>query len=122
MARSYYSKSVEDFLNEEKDSILGKLTKIHEFNLEEQQRNAWAVEIDILKKQLINFKSGHIIFEYSIPRMGKRVDIILLLKGIVFVIEFKVGESKYPRHAIDDNPKISDFFCFHDDRKTIPYY
>ena len=61
--------------------------------LEDLQRNAWIEQIKILKNQLAKIDDGHILFEYSIPRMGKRVDNILLLDGIVFVLEFKVGGS-----------------------------
>jgi len=101
MKRSYYSKPIKQFLVDEPGIILGELTRSHEFNLEEQQRNAWIREISILKNQLLAFNAGHIIFEYSIPRMGRRVDIIILYSGIVFVIEFKVGDTEYPKHAID---------------------
>ena len=101
MKRSYYSKTINQFLVDEPGNILGELTKNHEFNLEEQQKNAWIRQIDILKEQLMNFSSGHIIFEYSIPRMGRRVDVILIYSGIVFVLEFKVGGDEYPKYAID---------------------
>jgi len=101
MKRSYYSKSIKQFLLDEPEKILGELTRNHEFNLEEQQRNAWVREINILKGELNNFNKGHILFEYSIPRMGRRVDVIIIYSGIVFVIEFKVGDTEYPKHAID---------------------
>ena len=101
MKRSYYSKSLNQFLVDESGNILGELAKNHEFNLEEQQKNAWIRQIDILKEQLKELNSGHIIFEYSIPRMGRRVDVILIYSGIVFVLEFKVGDDKYPKYAID---------------------
>lgn len=104
MSRSYYSKPTDDFLREGNDSIYGRIAKNHHLSLEEQQKKAWLNQIDILKdqlKQLSNLKGSQILFEYIIPRMGKRVDNILLYKGIVFVIEFKVGEKKYPRFAID---------------------
>jgi DUF2075 family protein len=101
MKRSYYSKPINQFFVDNPQTILGELVKNHEFNLEEQQRNAWIREITILKKELKNFSKGHILFEYSIPRMGRRVDIILIYSGIVFVIEFKVGDTEYPKHAID---------------------
>lgn len=41
-----------------------------------------------------NDKDGQIIFEYDIPRLGKRLDVVLLYKGIVFCVEFKVGRRK----------------------------
>ncbi len=101
MARSYYSKQIKDFLSDSKEYILGELTRKHEFNLEEQQKNAWIVEIELLKEQLKEFAEGHILFEYSIPRMGRRVDTIFIYRGLIFVIEFKVGDYEYTNYAID---------------------
>ena len=101
MARSYYSKGLQEFLNEDNNSILGELTDNNQFALEEQQRNAWREQIIILKEQLQEFESGHILFEYSIPRMGKRVDIIFIYSNYVFVIEFKVFSNEYSRADID---------------------
>ncbi|MBN2095286.1 MAG: DUF2075 domain-containing protein [Candidatus Aenigmarchaeota archaeon] len=101
MKRSYYSRPLSEFLTDDSQTILGNLTENHEFRLEEQQRNAWLQEIILLKEQLANFEKGHILFEYSIPRMGRRVDVILIVSGMVFVLEFKVGSSDYPKSAID---------------------
>lgn len=81
--------------------VLGELTKNHQFALEEQQRNAWIKEIEILKNQLKNFSSGRILFEYSIPRMGKRTDAIFIFEGLVFVIEFKINGKEYLASDID---------------------
>ncbi|MDD3322612.1 MAG: DUF2075 domain-containing protein [Paludibacter sp.] len=47
-----------------------------------------------MKESLLG-QNGMIYFEFSIPRMGKRVDCILIIQNIVFVIEFKVGEKDY---------------------------
>ena len=101
MGRAYYSKELQEFLTDDNDRILGELTNNHQFALEEQQRNAWICQIEILKNELCKLDSGHIMFEYSIPRMGKRVDIILIYAGIVFVIEFKVHAKEYLRTDID---------------------
>ena len=101
MGRAYYSKELQDFLTDNNNRILGELTSNHQFALEEQQRNAWIQQIQILKNELHDLNSGHIMFEYAIPRMGKRVDVILIYEGIVFVIEFKVNEEKYLRGDID---------------------
>ena len=99
MPRSYYSQNLEDFFTDNTNFILGKLTKNHQHDLEEQQRNAWIKQIDILKNELHGLDSGHILFEYSIPRMEKRVDVILIYSGFVFVIEFKVNATQY--HSAD---------------------
>jgi hypothetical protein len=81
--------------------ILGKLTRNHRHDLENQQREAWLTQIDVLKDQLAIFDTGHIHFEFIIPRMGKRADCVLLLNGIIFVLEFKVNATSFDRYAID---------------------
>ena len=55
----------------------------------------------ILKDQLSGFDEGRIIFEYSIPRMGKRVDAVFLYKNIVFLLEFKCGDTEYRSTTYD---------------------
>jgi hypothetical protein len=100
--RAYYSNPISAFRCEPDDQILGTLTRNHSHtSLEDLQKNAWIEQIKILKEQLAGFNHGHVIFEYSIPRMGKRVDNILLLDGLVFVLEFKIGETQYPLYALD---------------------
>ncbi len=101
MARAYYSNDFENFGKDHPDQILGEMTRHHSFSLDELQRNAWLSEISILKKILPALPRGRIFFEFAIPRMGKRADVILLIKGILFVLEFKVGENSYPAYAID---------------------
>ncbi|WP_434352758.1 DUF2075 domain-containing protein [Psychrobacter sp. HD31] len=98
MHRAYYKNSISNFINEDGNSILGKLSFNHaNRQLEDQQKNAWIKQIEILKEQLNGFL-GQIYFEFAIPRMGKRVDNIVIIDGSIFVIEFKVGSDKYETH------------------------
>jgi hypothetical protein len=101
MTRSYYSNSTSDFLADDSDKILGQLSRNHTFATENLQRNAWIKQIEILKTALKSFTNGRIYFEFSIPRMGKRVDNILIIDDFIFVIEFKVGEAEYKKDAIE---------------------
>lgn len=99
--RAYYSSSIKDFLIESEHSILGQLTAGHSNRtLEELQINAWKKQIQVLKSQLSNF-SGQIYFEFTIPRMGKRVDNIIIINNIVFIVEFKVAAGGYQKPAIE---------------------
>ncbi|WP_421942509.1 DUF2075 domain-containing protein [Pedobacter sp.] len=98
MKRSYYQNTTQFFLAEDKNSIFGQLAKKHQHDLEDQQKNAWLKQIDFLKTWLKNI-DGVIYFEFSIPRMGKRVDNILIIKNLIFVIEFKVGDTQYTKDA-----------------------
>lgn len=94
MNRYYYSSSIEQFLTDDEKYIFGILSDADSFNTVKEQKNAWIEEIRLLKNLLLGY-SGQILFEYSIPRLGKRVDVVLLLNGIVFCLEFKVGEESY---------------------------
>ena len=101
MQRAYYSENIQDYLLESESSILGKLSINHSNSaLEELQKNAWIKQIQILKDQLKNVR-GRIYFEFSIPRMGKRVDNIIIIEDAIFIIEFKVGSKKHEKHAIE---------------------
>ena len=101
ITRFYYSADLKGFAHENQEPILGKLAAHHQHDLDPLQRNAWLKQIEVLKKQLANLESGHIFFEFGIPRMGKRADVVIVHAGIVFVIEFKVGATHY--HSGDIN-------------------
>ncbi|OHQ24823.1 hypothetical protein HMPREF2551_08880 [Neisseria sp. HMSC066H01] len=101
MLRAYYGKSITDFIQENDLNILGTLAKNHGYQtLEKSQQNAWERQITILKSQLAEL-TGYIYFEFSIPRMGKRVDNIVILGDKIFLLEFKIGSEQYDKHAID---------------------
>lgn len=92
---SYYEDSINKFLNRDADNILGIISSNNSSaETKIQQKNTWIQEINILKRELKGL-DGRIIFEYTIPRMGKRVDNIILHKNIIFVLEFKCGSEKY---------------------------
>lgn len=100
--RCYYSEAVEVFLQQSPKEIIGVIHS-NDISAETsiQQSNTWEIEVDILKKQLADFDEGRIIFEYTIPRMGKRVDVVLLYKNIVFLLEFKCGDKEYRQSTYD---------------------
>ncbi len=102
VCRAYYSASLNAFLNVSKDSVLGELARNSGFTIELTQRDAWLRQIDILQQQLVPWKDkGHVFFEFVVPRMGRRIDVLVLIDNVVLVIEFKVGESVFTRSAID---------------------
>jgi hypothetical protein len=102
MGRAYYSESIAGFLTNSPDQILGELSRQSTFAVETTQRDAWLGQISILKASLLGIKNGgHIYFEYAVPRLGKRIDVLLLLDHVVFVLEFKVGERHFLASAKD---------------------
>lgn len=100
MARSYYASTIERFINLDGDMILASMVKNHPFDLNDLTRDSWLEEIDILKKQLAGI-GGYIMLEYMIPRMGKRVDAVVISEGLIFLLEFKVGAEQYTSSALD---------------------
>jgi hypothetical protein len=100
MRRDFYSASVAEFRNSSSEEILGRLALNNPFSLEINQRRAWLEEISIMKATL-NGREGFISFEYFIPRMGKRVDIVLIVGAVIFVLEFKVDEKDFPAAALE---------------------
>ncbi|HUI92365.1 MAG TPA: DUF2075 domain-containing protein [Chitinivibrionales bacterium] len=98
--REYYSDSIEGFLKSSSDEVLGKLTSRSDFDVGQSQRNAWVEEISILQA-VLRGRKGSVYFEYSIPRMGKRIDVVLLIGPVIFVIEFKAGEKEFTSSGKD---------------------
>ena len=93
MLRSYYSCELSKFLDIDRGVILETILGNDIFEPDRNQIDAWKEQIDILKDQLRDLGSGRIMFEYSIPRMGKRVDNVLIYSDFVFVMEFKTGKT-----------------------------
>ena len=82
------------------EKILGQLVSSEKiFNITPKSTYAWEGEISILKNSLSDL-SGFIHFEFMIPRVGKRVDVLIIIKNIIFIIEFKVGSESYDGTAI----------------------
>jgi hypothetical protein len=98
--REYYSDSIEGFLKSSSDEVLGKVVSRSEFDVGQSQRDAWVEQISILRAVLPERK-GSLYFEYSIPRMGKRIDVVLLIGPVIFVIEFKAGEKEFSSSGKD---------------------
>lgn len=101
--RCLYNNSLELFLKKSETEIFGELCDNYHGDARTTTREAWKEEIIILKEMLpiYNIKDGQIIFEYDIPRLGKRIDVVLLCRGIIFCIEFKVGENKILEADVD---------------------
>ena len=104
--------------------ILGQLTREHGFALDDLQRNSWLTQIAQLKELLAEFPRAYIFFEFVIPRMGKRADIILVMNGMLLVLEYKVGTKHYDNHSIEQTIDYAlDLKNFHEgshDKIIIP--
>lgn len=102
VSRAYYSSTLDKFLQDSADSVLGELTRNSGFSIELSQRDAWIRQVEILRRNLNTWaQEGHIFLEFVVPRMGRRIDVLVIIRNTVFVIEFKVGESHFTRAALD---------------------
>ena len=100
--RCLYDNSFSGFLQDAGMTVLGLLHDRYHGDLRTTSTEAWKEEIAIMRDVVSKCeKDGHIIFEYDIPRLGKRIDVVLLLRGIIFCIEFKVGESRILEADVD---------------------
>lgn len=124
--RCLYYCDIDSFLKREKSSIFGVLCDNYHGETLTTSREAWIEEIDILQKTLAPWgdMNGRIIFEYDIPRLGKRIDVVLLLQGIVFCLEFKVGQTAILENDIDQvldyALDLKNFHKYSEDRIIVP--
>lgn len=124
--RCLYDSSIKSFIQKENESIFGTLCERYHGETLTTSREAWAGEIEILKTSLLPWKDseGRIIFEYDIPRLSKRIDVVLLLKGIVFCLEFKLGEKNIHEADIDQvldyALDLKNFHKYSQDRLIVP--
>ncbi|MBL7974022.1 MAG: DUF2075 domain-containing protein [Candidatus Kapabacteria bacterium] len=100
MLNYYYSDTISEFLNKSTETIIGEISVNSRLGHISTELYAWEYQIELLKEVLIEY-SGDVFFEFSIPRMGKRVDCILVIRNLVFVIEFKVGEKEFTKQDIE---------------------
>jgi len=100
MLNYYYKDSIQSFLKTSTEAIIGQITVSNPFDSTVNQNKSWEIQIPILKTAL-HALEGTLFFEFSIPRMGKRVDVLVIIENVVFVIEFKVGEQKYLRNHVE---------------------
>ena len=96
----YYSDTIDLFEKKSTNEIIGQITNENQFDSNRNTNQSWRSQIEILKETLIDLQ-GELFFEFSIPRMGKRVDCLLIIQNIVFIIEFKVGEKEYLSSNLD---------------------
>ena len=122
MCSAFYSNDIKTFLNQNEDEIFGIIAKNDEFDSASKQKDAWIAQIRLLKNVLNKYSNGSVIFEYTIPRVGGRIDNVVLLDDTIFVLEFKVGNEIYTGSAATQARTYAiDLANFHEEshNKTI---
>ena len=95
--RAYYSAKISEFLQQTDAHVVGEISRHHHLDVVSEQTGAWLTQCRILRHVLPQFvdTENAIFMEFTIPRMGKRAEVIIILSGIVFVLEFKVAAKKF---------------------------
>ncbi|MCR4613372.1 MAG: DUF2075 domain-containing protein [Bacteroidaceae bacterium] len=121
-----YIATFKEFLEQESLAVLGSIHNNYHGNTLTTTDEAWKGEIDILQEVLQPWKEddGQVIFEYEIPRLGKRIDVVLLLHGMIFCLEFKVGKKDEFQadieQVMDYALDLKNFHLFSHNRKIVP--
>lgn len=124
--RCLYHATFQKFLSTDSMRILGILHDKFHGNVQTTTHEAWKSEITLLQKILRTWKEekGDIVFEYDIPRLGKRIDVVLLLRGIIFCLEFKVGQKEALQadveQVMDYALDLKNFHKFSHNRIIVP--
>lgn len=124
--RCLYISYFEEFLQADPYSVLGQIHDNYNGQALTTTNVAWLGEIEILQRVLTPWKDedAQIIFEYDIPRLGKRIDVVLLLRGLIFCIEFKVGQKSVLQadveQVMDYALDLKNFHRFSHDRVIVP--
>lgn len=124
--RCLYKADFKSFVEADRLHILGCIVDAYHGNVQTTSEEAWIGEINLLQDVLQPWKDeeAEIIFEYDIPRLGKRIDVVLLLRGIIFCLEFKVGQKDVLQsdveQVMDYALDLKNFHRFSHDRIIVP--
>lgn len=113
-------------MGQDVQKILGAIVAAFHGTVPTTSIEAWEGEIDILKEVLEPWadEDAYVFFEYDIPRLGKRIDVVLLLRGVVFCLEFKVGQKDGLQadveQVLDYALDLKNFHLFSADKTIVP--
>jgi hypothetical protein len=123
LSRAWYHADIANFQLTDASTVIGKLAEHSEYAVDLEQRNAWVEEIELLKIALAGI-DGYLLLEFTIPRMGRRVDAVVLSGPVILVIEFKMGAAQFDRDAVEQAWDYAlDLKYFHQashDRPIVP--
>jgi len=126
MTRCLYHATIHEFLQLSPEALLGTFVNNYHGVAMTTTNEAWADEIRIMQESLQPWKDedGQVIFEYDIPRLGKRIDVVLLLRGLIFCLEFKVGEREMLQsnieQVLDYALDLKNFHLLSQNRTIVP--
>ena len=124
--RCLYQSTFKDFVSADPHSVLGLLHAGYHGQTLTTTDEAWEGEISLLQAVLQPWKDeeAEVLFEYDIPRLGRRIDVVLLLRRMIFCLEFKVGKAEALQadveQVMDYALDLKNFHRFSHDRRIVP--
>lgn len=117
-----YGQPLSVFLTTSTEEVVGELARRSIFSVDQMQVAAWVGSIDVLRTVLAPWvNEGHLFLEFDVPRLGRRIDAVLVLRHVVFVIEFKVGAKAFHAQDVDQVVDYAlDLKHFHETSHAIP--
>lgn len=117
-----YGQTLAEFLAGDTSTVIGELTLRSAFNVDQTQVAAWRGSIECLRNVLAPWQTeGHLFLEFDVPRLGRRIDAVLVLRQAVFVIEFKVGAGAFLAADLDQVVDYAlDLKHFHETSHEVP--
>lgn len=121
MTRCLYHATIHEFLQLSPEALLGTFVNNYHGVAMTTTNEAWADEIRIMQETLQPWKDedGQVIFEYDIP-----IDVVLLLRGLIFCLEFKVGEREMLQsnieQVLDYALDLKNFHLLSQNRTIVP--
>lgn len=101
MYRTYLSVKAAGVLASTDSHLFGILAQKLQFAIEPTQGAAWQYQIKHLRELAAALPGAHFFMEFLIPRMGRRADLIIILSGVIFIVEYKVGEHHFKRSGLE---------------------
>ena len=99
-SRAWYGATVDGFLQTPTEEVVKSLIVNSDFPVLATQRAAWIGSLDVLNQSLVGLE-GSLFLEFNIPRMGRRIDAVVIVGPVCLVVEFKVGEADFNRQDIE---------------------
>lgn len=104
MAAFYYN-SISNHYQTSTSDIVGTISLAysnHHLDQKQQQTKTWADTVEILKEfftktasKISDLENWGLLYEYKIPRRAKRIDVVLLSKNLIFVLEVKNHQDSF---------------------------
>lgn len=101
--RRYYARTtVAELYRRDSSSLFSQLFEHSDFDIGLLQRDAWISQLQLLRDALKGAdQAAELFLEFSVPRVGKRIDAVLILRDLIFVLEFKIGAETFPSNAVE---------------------